>query len=150
MKSLLRRLFLLLLFLVVSAKQSFGYPEMNRHGYANCTACHVGPNGGGILTPYGRQLSQELLSTWGKEDESKFLYGIFRLPDWLNLGGDFRAVQTYLNSPKIEQGKFIFMQADLEAAASHKRWHLVATLGRQEPTTFNPLLAEQFSVAGTT
>jgi len=139
--------FLLLLFLSLSTNSSLllAYPEMSRHGYANCTACHVSSNGGGILTPYGRQLSQELLSTWGKEEESKFLYGAFHPPDWLNLGGDFRAVQTYLNSPKVEQGKFIFMQADLEAAVSLKKWQLVTTMGRQEPTTFNPAGGTIFS-----
>ncbi len=113
------------------------FPELVRHGYANCIACHMAPNGGGILTPYGRQLSREVLSTWGTEGEGDFLYGAFKLPSWLNLGGDVRAIQTYQNTPQRERAQFIFMQADLEAAFTYEKFQLVGTIGRQEPSSFN-------------
>ena len=129
------RITFLLTFLSVAPLYSF--PEMVRHGYPNCISCHVSPNGGGLLTQYGRGLSREVLSTWGSESEVSFLYGKITPPEWLNLGGDFRAVQTYMNSPALEQAKLIFMQADIAAAASYKKFQLVASLGRQEPSTSN-------------
>ena len=33
--------------------------------YTRCTNCHYSPTGGGLLTPYGRSLSREELSTFG-------------------------------------------------------------------------------------
>ena len=138
MGSSARLAFLLALSLGLIPKLSFSYPEMVRHGYANCIACHVGPNGGGLLTPYGRQLSQEVLSKWATPDESAFAYGGMKFPDWLNIGGDLRGVQTFLNNPKVQQGQFILMQADVEAAVQIERWQIVGALGRQEPTTLNP------------
>ena len=75
----MQRWILALILVLTFSLRSYGYPEMVRHGYANCTACHVSPNGGGILTPYGRSLSQELLSTWGAKNESDFMYGFMKL-----------------------------------------------------------------------
>ena len=34
--------------------------------YTHCTNCHYSPTGGGLLTPYGRSLSREELSTFGE------------------------------------------------------------------------------------
>jgi hypothetical protein len=69
---ILRRLGFSLLLLV--SGRAMGFPDLIRHGYTNCIACHVSPNGGGVLTKYGRSLSKELLSTWGREGEEKFAY----------------------------------------------------------------------------
>ena len=125
-------------FLLYSTKSAFSYPEMNRHGYPNCAACHVSPSGGGLLTAYGRQLSQEVMSTWGtSEREPSFAYGLFTLPEWLNLGGDFRAAQIYLNSPAREYARFIPMQADLEGGVTYDKWQLVGTFGLQERSSYN-------------
>jgi hypothetical protein len=125
------------LFLTTSAAQAF--PEMVRHGYINCTTCHVSPSGGGILTPYGRQLSRDVMSTWGKEGEEAFIYGIVKPPEWLNLGGDFREGYLYTNTPTVSQGRSIFMQADLEAAATvAKDWTVDATGGYKDPGAFGP------------
>ena len=128
---------LLILLLFGFSNDLLAYPEMVRHGYVNCTTCHVSPNGGGVLTPYGRQLSREVLSTWGSESEALFLYGAVKPPEWLLLGGDVRAMQMYVNSPNAEIAKFIFMQADAEAAASVDKFQLVATLGRQDGKSVN-------------
>jgi hypothetical protein len=50
--------------------------------YVRCTGCHFSPTGGGLLTPYGRSLSREELSTFGKSRgaspsgrEHEFLFG---------------------------------------------------------------------------
>ncbi|MEQ1666480.1 MAG: hypothetical protein ABL927_14015, partial [Bdellovibrionales bacterium] len=53
--------------LLFYAASSFAFPEMIRHGYVNCTACHISPGGGGALTQYGRKLSRELLSVTSKK-----------------------------------------------------------------------------------
>jgi mono/diheme cytochrome c family protein len=33
-------------------------PTMIRIGYTNCAACHVAPQGGGMLTEYGQGIDQ--------------------------------------------------------------------------------------------
>jgi len=45
---------LLLSLLLVPSSSTFALPTMIRLGYNNCAACHVTPQGGGLLTPYGK------------------------------------------------------------------------------------------------
>lgn len=101
-----------------SAPQAQAFPELTRHGYANCTACHVSPNGGGVLTQYGRELSREILSSWGTEREAQFLEGAFKSPEWLNAGGDIRVAQTFVDTSLVNLAQFFYMQADLELSAT--------------------------------
>ena len=110
---------------------AWAFPEMVRHGYVNCTSCHTSPTGGGVLTRYGRELSREILSTWGtqNENESKFAYGLISPPEWLDLMGLYRSVYAYQKTPNRSQSKYIFMQNDLEAAVQVKNWYFVATAG---------------------
>ena len=39
---------------VVQVTPAIASPTMIRLGYADCAACHVSPQGGGLLTSYGR------------------------------------------------------------------------------------------------
>lgn len=119
----------------VSPRAAWAYPELVRHNYPNCTSCHVSPNGGGLLTQYGRKLSAAILSTWGtgNEKEPEFAYGLVPLPSWLDAQGMYRGVYAYQDTPFIQQGKYIYMQGDLEAAAHLGKWTLDATLGYQNP-----------------
>ncbi len=97
----------------------YAYPENVRHGYVNCTSCHVSPTGGGALTAYGRSLSSELMSTWSYKDEEGFLHGAIseeKMPEWLMIGGDLRGAQTYSNNPQFTEQKFINMGEDIEVA----------------------------------
>jgi hypothetical protein len=112
--------------------RTLAFPEMIRHGYVNCNTCHINVNGGGILTPYGRGLSGELLSTDGSETEGQFIYGVLKSPEWLHFGGDFRLAQTYQDTTTFRQAKFIFMQADLEGAVTLGAFTADASIGRQE------------------
>jgi hypothetical protein len=105
------------------------FPEMVRHGYTNCTSCHISPNGGGLLTKYGRSLSEDLLSTWNKEGEGQFLYGALKTPDWLELGGDLYELQLYTDTPQARDARFIFMHNDVEGAATYKNLTLYASVG---------------------
>jgi hypothetical protein len=120
-----------LVLVVVSAQAALAFPGSVRWGYANCSTCHYNVAGGGILTPYGRQLSRELLSTWGGEREAEFAYGAASLPPWLALGGDIE----YLTTDKAYGRAFRLVQADLEAAATHGRLLAIATVGRRTDVT---------------
>ncbi len=119
-----------IMFFTVSL-EAWAYPDLVRHGYASCLACHVSPTGGGLTTPYGRSLSKELVSHWGREGEEKLLYKTTP-PEWLNIGGDVRAIQTYVNTRAFKQARFFQMQTDLEVAVSYKNFYADTTAGVQE------------------
>ena len=72
---------------------------MVRFGYSNCITCHVSPSGGGVLNQYGRELSKEILSTWGAKGEQYFSYGIVKLPQSVNLQAFVRALQYRRDTP---------------------------------------------------
>jgi hypothetical protein len=139
-----RRVVGLFLFLLSIAfgPQAFAFPEFVRHGYVNCNSCHVSPSGGGILTDYGRQISTELLSSWGKEGEGAFVYGLVKPPEPLNLAGFYKSVYTYVDTPLIREGKYIFMQGDLEAAIDLKKFYVDGTIGYQAANNVNPALTD--------
>jgi len=125
------------LFSLFHSLSAFGFPEMVRHRYVNCTACHVSPSGGGVLNPYGRELSSAVLSSWGSEKEGNFLWNVVSPPSWLDVGGDFRGlelVQKPNHGPSTSQ--WIFMESDLEAAVHIKRLSLVGSVGLQDPTYY--------------
>lgn len=123
---MLLTLFLILLFPL----NVFAFAENIRHGYINCTTCHVSPAGGGLINDYGRELSRDILSTWGLEGrEVQPFYGILPKPSWLNYGGDARYIQTYLDNPYVKQARSFTMQADLEAAVYVKQFTGVGTYG---------------------
>ncbi|MFN2570902.1 MAG: hypothetical protein ABR537_04715 [Gemmatimonadales bacterium] len=42
------------LILLAATQPAAAYPNMIRLGYAVCATCHVSPQGGGVLTPYGK------------------------------------------------------------------------------------------------
>lgn len=111
---------------------AWAFPENVRHGYFSCTACHVSPSGGGVLTPYGRSLSNELMSTWGSTKNSGFM---FSNPEdeskiqWLRQQIFLKGVQTYRNTPKVEKAKLIPMQADYEVGVDFEMFALISTFG---------------------
>ncbi len=108
---------------------TFAFPEMVTHGYVNCTACHVSPTGGSLMTPYGRGLSKELLSMSAREGEEGLLNSSVTTPEWLLAGGDVRAIQTYLNTSQTKSGEFFLMQAELAAALKFTKWTVASILG---------------------
>lgn len=117
---------------ILSSYSVYAFPELVRHGYVNCTSCHISPNGGGALTPYGRTLAEDVLSTWHRENEGQVLYNAITLPQWLILSGDFRAMQSMRDTPTARDKQFIVMQGDLEAVGSYDRFSLLATIGKSE------------------
>jgi hypothetical protein len=128
------------------------YPEMVTHGYGNCIACHVSTTGGGLLTQYGRALSKELLSAKSSDlglekikNEESFLQGWFVPPEKLNVGGDIRFLQMFLDNKHETSGRGILMQADLEAQLTlNPRIRILGTAGRQERRTTPDKLMDNF------
>lgn len=118
---------------------AYGFIDLTRHGYNQCTACHLSPTGGGLLTPYGRELSKELLSTHGANNEQYYLYDTFELKKYSNLimGGFLRGAQIHRSNARVEEARFVPMQADFEAAYNNKNWAIMGGIGRQEVGTFD-------------
>ncbi|MGK5084154.1 hypothetical protein WDW37_12730 [Bdellovibrionota bacterium FG-1] len=110
---------------------SWAFPGMIRHGYVNCTSCHLAPTGGGVLTAYGRELSQEILSTASGEHEGKLIYGLFKdtIPEKLLFGGDTRLMGTYKDNPRYREKRLFLMQSDLEASYELGTWVFDLELG---------------------
>lgn len=116
--------------LLISAQLAFAFPELVRHSYTSCTACHVSSNGGGLLNSYGRELSREVLSFAGWEGEGEFLYGVTKLPEWLSLGGDYRGLQVVQSTDTSERALFFNMQIDFEAAVQFGSFTFFASIGK--------------------
>lgn len=112
--------------------QLLAYPELSRHGYTNCTSCHLSPSGSGLLTSYGRELSKEVLSTWSNEGEQYFAYNKITPDEKVLLGAYIRGLQALRDSPEREDARTILMQADAEVGYNEKKWAVDASLGRQE------------------
>ncbi|MBK9323007.1 MAG: hypothetical protein IPM97_08725 [Bdellovibrionaceae bacterium] len=124
--------------LLLFSIQTYGFSENVSHGYVNCMACHVAPSGGGLLNDYGRSLSGELMSTWGWKNSDQPLFGAVQNAEWLKVGGDYRAIQTYLENSQVKQGKQFTMQKNVELGFNFSKLWLVGTLGTQEGPTGTP------------
>ena len=81
---------------VVQATPALAAPTMIRLGYADCSACHVSPQGGGLLTSYGRGVdvaqsarARELPPS--DADTRRYLYDV-RL---VAVGQDVRALASH-------------------------------------------------------
>lgn len=129
----MKKQLLIVLGLQIVSTLAFSFPEMIRHGYSNCTACHVSTAGGGVLNAYGRSLSKELISTWSGDQEEGILHGAIdtsKVDDWLALGGDIRGVQVHQENEQVRRGRWVNMQASFEAAIVQPRWSVVASVGQ--------------------
>jgi hypothetical protein len=52
------RVFCALILVVVSQRPALALPTMIRLGYSECGACHISPQGGGLLNTYGRGIDR--------------------------------------------------------------------------------------------
>jgi hypothetical protein len=97
---------------------ALGMPDLVRHGYPSCSACHVsGAAGGGAVTAYGRSAGGEIMSTWGYKGEENPGLGLLALPTEISLGGDMRYLNLTRQSDDGTRSHVKFwMQADVEAA----------------------------------
>jgi hypothetical protein len=116
---------------------SHAFPELIRHGYMSCNICHVSPAGGGsLLSPYGRELSSAVLSTWGKEGEGQFLYGALPSSQYFAFGGSIRDLVLKQSVGSTSTTRFILMQADLSASAHYEDFTVVASGGLLDPQVY--------------
>lgn len=125
------------------------FPEMIKHGYVNCVACHVSPSGGGVLTPYGRNLSAEAISTWSYKGEEGIFHGTVdteKVNEWLAIGGDYRGVQAHTDykskstGERTVDGRYINMQIGFEMGIIQPKWALIGFFGEynfNEPAHYN-------------
>ncbi len=125
------------LFINLFVSNVWAFPEMVTHGYGNCISCHSSSTGGGLLTPYGRALSKELLSAKStgptEKGSEQFLRNWYTPPKNLNIGGDIRFMQMFLDNQFETSGRGLLMQADLEAQYTvTPKIRILATAGRQE------------------
>jgi len=112
--------------------------------YARCTTCHFSPTGGGLLTPYGRSLTRQELSTTGaghgpapgpgpsRAGEEGFLFGL--LGDTLgpvSVGIDVRPSRLAVRFPGGQDDRNLLMNAEITAAFRSKGWTVYGELGRQ-------------------
>jgi hypothetical protein len=112
--------------------------------YTRCTTCHYSPTGGGLLTPYGRSLSRQELSTTGaspdgtqgqaKNKEEQFLWGVLgNTLKPVDVGIDIRPAHLSLDFGGVSMSQNMFMTADVLAAYRANGWTVYGEVGR-EPT----------------
>ncbi|HEY6475452.1 MAG TPA: hypothetical protein VI456_02660 [Polyangia bacterium] len=96
----IRRLTLLaaatLLLLVGLGGRAQAYPQFQfASGTTRCSQCHYSPDGGGLITSWGRDESGDTISLGG---DGAFLHGLWEPPSWLALGADIRVVAPLVNA----------------------------------------------------
>lgn len=134
-----RRTILAVCVLFVVAPVADAEPVFLSRQYSRCTNCHYSPTGGGLLTPYGRSLSREELSTFGRSRDSsspgreqEFLFGA--LGDALGpvgVGIDLRPSHLDIEAPGFSTTRNLLMNAELTAAMQHGSWTFYGSVGRQ-------------------
>ena len=122
-----------LFLIIIFSLKLYAFPENVRHGYLACTACHVSPSGGGVLTPYGRSLSAELMSTWGTSKTAGFFFSDNENenmnPTWWRANVFLSAVQTRKDTSTFEKAQFIPMQADLQTGVDTEKFAVIVSAG---------------------
>jgi len=125
--------------LAVATAQARAEPIFLNRQYSRCTNCHYSPTGGGLLTPYGRALSREELSTFGRSPgsqpkgrEQEFLYGVLGdATGPVGLGIELRPAHLDVDSEGFDTTRDFLMNADVSAAVRLSSWTAYVELGRQ-------------------
>ena len=125
------------------ARRAWAEPTFLSKQYPRCTTCHYSASGGGLLTPYGRSLSREEISTFGRQGaggapagaargEEGFLFGVLASESPLQLGLDVRPshLGVAVDGRALPDRNFL-MNLDLQAAWRQGRWTAYGTLGRE-------------------
>jgi hypothetical protein len=84
---------------MVQVTPSFASPTMIRLGYGDCAACHVSPQGGGLLTSYGRgvdvaQSARAREMSPSDADTRRYLYDV----RFVAIAQDARALSSHSNT----------------------------------------------------
>jgi hypothetical protein len=130
-----------LVILVALCGVAHAYPQFQLSGGSpRCSNCHIAPAGGGLLTQWGQEESGDTLARGG---DGHFLHGAVDLPDWLQLGGDFRvaALANDTGDSNATELAAFPMQADVAAHVGTGAWSVTAIVGARgavrsgEPTS---------------
>ncbi|MGZ3742643.1 MAG: hypothetical protein ACXWRE_01910 [Pseudobdellovibrionaceae bacterium] len=132
--------YLILIIVSIFTSRLWAYPETVRHGYMNCMACHTSPQGGDLLSPYGRQLGKELFSrneSIFKLTNSEKGYLEIETPEWMSVGVNLRLLQAFSQSSVASKGQFVIMQMDIDSLFKilEEKLKFYAAIGRFEPST---------------
>lgn len=130
MKTIFLSLLFFASFALFGSLDTWAYPEMVRHGYSNCTACHISPNGGGLLTTYGKSLASELLTyNWSKAvKKSTEPASDVVVNNWLS-GADARMLLFHRTNEYENSYQMIPMQLDVNSAYNTDNYAFVLGLG---------------------
>ncbi len=131
--------------LVMAAIPAAAEPMFLSKQYTRCSACHVSPTGGGLLSTYGRALSGSELSMSGRrlpggteervQGEEAFLWGAFGdVLGPVQLGIELRPSRLRTTVGDFTMTRNIVMNADLIAAVQLGGWTAYGQIGRQ-PTS---------------
>lgn len=136
MKTFVTLLSFLFFVLFIDNQKAQAFPDTLRHGYTNCTTCHVSPSGGGLLNAYGRSLSSELLSSYSYKDEEQPLQGLVKIPESIMetyfFGGDVRYLSRKTNGKNIDADEGFLMQAQLRLGLAVDKVKFLMSLGKIE------------------
>ena len=123
------------------ARRASAEPTFLSRQYPRCTACHYSASGGGLLTPYGRSLSREEISTFGRRGagaapaargEEGFLFGALSSESPLQLGLDVRPSHVGVDvAGRTLPDRNFLMNLDLQAAWRRDRWTAYGSIGRE-------------------
>ena len=145
------RMFVTVAFVVLSigaATTVSAEPRFLSKQYNRCSSCHYSESGGGLLTPYGRSLSGQELSTFRRvqpqaspdagnvSGEEAFLYDAFgdRLGP-VGLGASLRpSYLHYEQGTFFSDNRYILMNADVSGAYRGKGLTVYGEFGRRPDT----------------
>jgi hypothetical protein len=131
--------FLAVLGLAAVASHAAAEPIFLSRQYTRCTNCHYSPTGGGLLTPYGRSLSREELSTFGASHgaaspsrEQDFLFGALgKGLGPVSVGIELMPAHLSVDAPGYSSSRDFLMNAALTAALQYRKWTFYGQVGRQ-------------------
>lgn len=117
--------FIIFTFLFGISLRVMSFPETVRHGYLSCSSCHYSPNGGGLLTPYGKTIAKELYSiSKTKEAEGT----LEEETPWWQVGAQFRVMQLLTDSHSVQRARLFPMQSEVMGAVTKQNLSIVASL----------------------
>jgi hypothetical protein len=131
-----------LLAVLASAAAAGAEPRFLSKQYTRCTACHVSPTGGALLSAYGRALSHRELSTTGapaaagdvepKPGEESFLWNALgEALGPVQMGVNLRPSHLRYDFAGFSSDRNLLMTADVQAAVRVSDWVLFGQIGRE-------------------
>lgn len=98
-----------------AARPARAYPQFQfSSGTSQCSQCHYGPAGGGLITDWGRGEAGDTISRGGN---GALLHGAWPPPAWLAVGADVRlaALRNDVGGPQAPEYAAFPMQSDAYA-----------------------------------